>query len=52
MDKWGYTGSACIPMALDDAARQQKIREGDVVVLCASGGGVSLGCAAFRWTVQ
>lgn len=19
MDKWGYTGSACIPMALDDA---------------------------------
>jgi 3-oxoacyl-[acyl-carrier-protein] synthase III len=52
MDKWGYTGSACIPMALDDAARQQKIREGDVVILCASGGGVSLGCAAFRWTVQ
>ena len=50
MDKWGYTGSACIPMALDDAARQQKLREGDVVILCASGGGVSLGCAAFRWT--
>jgi 3-oxoacyl-[acyl-carrier-protein] synthase-3 len=52
MDKWGYTGSACIPMALDDAARQQKLGEGDVVILCASGGGVSLGCAAFRWTAD
>lgn len=52
MDKWGYTGSACIPMALDDAARRQKLREGDTVVLCASGGGVSLGCAAFRWTAS
>jgi len=49
MDKWGYTGSACIPMALDDAARGQKLSEGDVIILCASGGGVSLGCAAFRW---
>jgi 3-oxoacyl-[acyl-carrier-protein] synthase III len=50
MDKWGYTGSACIPMALDDAARQGKIRRGDNIILCASGGGVSMACAAFRWT--
>ena len=50
MDKWGYTGSACIPMALDDAVRQGKIRRGDNIVLCASGGGVSMACAAFRWT--
>jgi 3-oxoacyl-[acyl-carrier-protein] synthase III len=50
MDKWGYTGSACIPMALDDAASERKLSQGDVVILCASGGGVSLGCAAFRWT--
>jgi 3-oxoacyl-[acyl-carrier-protein] synthase-3 len=50
MDKWGYTGSACIPMALDDAARQGKIKAGDNIVLCASGGGVSMACAAFQWT--
>jgi 3-oxoacyl-[acyl-carrier-protein] synthase-3 len=50
MDKWGYTGSACIPMALDDAVRQGKIQSGDNLVLCASGGGVSMACAAFRWT--
>ncbi|MBI1762055.1 MAG: ketoacyl-ACP synthase III [Acidobacteria bacterium] len=50
MDKWGYTGSACIPMALDDAARQGKLKSGDVIILCGSGGGVALGCLAFRWT--
>lgn len=50
MEKWGYTGSACIPMALDDARRQGKLASGDVIVLCASGGGVALACAVFRWT--
>ncbi|HEX8354500.1 MAG TPA: ketoacyl-ACP synthase III [Pyrinomonadaceae bacterium] len=49
MGKWGYTGSACIPMVLDDAAREGKLRDGDVVVMCASGGGLNMACAAFRW---
>lgn len=49
MQKWGYTGSACIPMVLDDAARAGKIEPGQVVVMCASGGGLNMGCAAFRW---
>ena len=49
MQKWGYTGSACIPMVLDDAAHEGKLREGDVVVMCASGGGINMACAAFRW---
>ena len=51
MDKWGYTGSACIPMALDDAAQQGKLRAGDNVVLCASGGGIAMGAAVLRWTL-
>ncbi len=49
MQKWGYTGSACIPMALDDAVRAGKLRPGDVVVMCASGGGLNMACAAFRF---
>ncbi|HEX6625255.1 MAG TPA: ketoacyl-ACP synthase III [Pyrinomonadaceae bacterium] len=48
MQKWGYTGSACIPMALDDAVREGKLKPGDVVVMCASGGGLNMACAAFR----
>jgi 3-oxoacyl-[acyl-carrier-protein] synthase-3 len=49
MQKWGYTGSACIPMVLDDAVREGKLKPNDVVVMCASGGGLNMACAAFRW---
>jgi 3-oxoacyl-[acyl-carrier-protein] synthase-3 len=49
MGKWGYTGSACIPMVLDDAVREGKLKDGDVLVMCASGGGLNMACAAFRW---
>src|SRR6185436_1669978 len=48
MQKWGYTGSACIPMVLDDAVREGKLNRGDKVVMCASGGGLNMACAAFR----
>lgn len=47
MDTWGYTGSA---MALDDAVAQGRLSAGDLVVLCASGGGISMAAAAIRWT--
>jgi 3-oxoacyl-[acyl-carrier-protein] synthase-3 len=49
MQKWGYTGSACIPMVLDDAVRAGKLARGQVVVMCASGGGLNMACAAFRF---
>jgi 3-oxoacyl-[acyl-carrier-protein] synthase-3 len=48
MEKWGYTGSACIPMALDDALRQNKIKAGDLVVMVGSGVGYNQAAAAFR----
>lgn len=50
MDKWGYTGSACLPMALDDAAQAERLHPGDLVVLTGSGAGLSMGCIALRWT--
>ena len=48
MEKWGYTGSACIPMALHDALQERKIRPGDLVVLIGSGVGYNQAAAAFR----
>jgi 3-oxoacyl-[acyl-carrier-protein] synthase III len=48
MEKWGYTGSACIPMALDDAMQQGKIKPGDLVVMVGSGVGYNQAGAAFR----
>jgi 3-oxoacyl-[acyl-carrier-protein] synthase III len=48
MDKWGYTGSACIPMALHDAMEQGKIGSGDLVVMIGSGVGYNQAAAALR----
>jgi 3-oxoacyl-[acyl-carrier-protein] synthase-3 len=49
MHKWGYTGSACIPMVLHDAISAGKLSRGDNVIMCASGGGLNMACVAFRW---
>ena len=49
MDKWGYTGSACIPMVFHDALESGKIKRGDTVVLCASGGGLNMACVAMKY---
>jgi 3-oxoacyl-[acyl-carrier-protein] synthase-3 len=51
MQKYGYTGSACIPMALDDAIERGKIKRGDLVVLISSGLGWNQAAAAIRMTV-
>ena len=53
MDKWGYTGSACVPMALDDALEQGKgPQPGDTVLFVASGGGISIAANLWRWTAE
>ncbi len=49
MQKWGYTGSACIPMVLHDAIKNEKLKRGDIVVLCASGGGLNVAAMVFRY---
>src|SRR5262249_7610700 len=50
MQKYGYTGSACIPMALDDAIELGKIKRGDLVVMIQSGLGWNQAAVAIRWT--
>lgn len=49
MHKWGYTGSACIPMVLDDAIREGKFQHGDKFVMCASGGGLNMAAMIFQY---
>lgn len=48
MEDWGYTGSACVPMALHDAREKGKIKAGDLVVLVGSGVGYNQAAVAFR----
>jgi 3-oxoacyl-[acyl-carrier-protein] synthase-3 len=48
MEKWGYTGSACVPIALDDALEQGKLASGDLLTMVGSGVGYNQAGAAFR----
>jgi 3-oxoacyl-[acyl-carrier-protein] synthase-3 len=48
MEEFGYTGSACVGMALDDAIQNGKVHSGDLVVLVGSGVGYNQAGAAFR----
>lgn len=49
MDRFGYTGSASIGMAIADAARQKKMKKGDLVFMLGSGGGMSMAALAMEW---
>jgi len=48
MEEWGYTGSACVAMALDSAFEQGKIQPGSLLVMVGSGVGYNQAAAAFR----
>ena len=50
MEKWGYTGTACIPMTLDDAIELGKVKRGDLVVTISSGLGWNQVAGAIRMT--
>lgn len=47
MDRFGYTGSACLPMAFDDAVSQGKVHSGDLVLFVGSGVGYNQAGSAF-----
>jgi 3-oxoacyl-[acyl-carrier-protein] synthase-3 len=49
MDQFAYTGSACIAMAMADAARKHLLRHGDLCVLVGSGGGMAMAALAMTW---
>jgi 3-oxoacyl-[acyl-carrier-protein] synthase-3 len=48
MEEWGYTGSACIPMALDDALEKKRIPPESLLVLVGSGVGYNQAAVALR----
>lgn len=52
MERWGYTGSACIPMAFHDALEQKKIKPGDLVVMIGSGVGYNQAAVAVRMPLE
>ncbi len=49
INRFGNTSSASIPMALDTAVRERKIKNGSLILLAAFGGGLGWGSALVRW---
>lgn len=49
MNKYGYTGSAAIAMALDDGVQHHVLKAGDLIFLVGSGGGMAMAVSAIRW---
>ncbi len=51
VERYGNTSSASVPVALYEAVRTGRLKEGDLAVLVAFGGGLTWGSCAVRWTM-
>ena len=49
IDHYGNTTAASIPIALDEAVEEERIKEGDIVIFAAFGAGFTWASAAIRW---
>jgi 3-oxoacyl-[acyl-carrier-protein] synthase III len=49
IDEFGNTTAATIPLALDSARRQGRLKKGDLVLLASVGAGFTTGAALLRW---
>ncbi|HEY3496573.1 MAG TPA: beta-ketoacyl-ACP synthase III [Polyangiaceae bacterium] len=48
IERYGNTSSASIPIALDEALRDGRVKQGDTILMCALGAGISWGSAIVR----
>ena len=48
IERYGNMSSASIPIALDEAVRDGRIKSGQTVLMCALGAGISWGSALVR----
>lgn len=49
VDRYGNTSSASVPTALDEAVEMGKIKDGELLLFSALGGGLAWASAAVRW---
>ncbi len=49
LQSYGNTSAASIPIALDEAARKGMLKEGDIILLDAFGGGLTWGACVLEW---
>jgi len=51
IEKYGNTSAGTIPLAMETAIEQGKLKKGDLVLLAAVGAGFTVGAALLRWEI-
>ena len=51
IDKYGNTSAGTIPLAMETAIEQGKLKKGDLVLLAAVGAGFTVGTTLLRWEI-
>jgi len=51
IEKYGNTSGGTIPLAMETAVEQGKLKKGDLVLLAAAGAGFTVGAALLRWEI-
>jgi 3-oxoacyl-[acyl-carrier-protein] synthase III len=51
IDKYGNTSAGTIPLAMETAIEEGKLKKGDLVLLAAVGAGFTVGAALLRWEI-
>ncbi len=50
LQKYGNTSAATIPLALDEAVKEGRVKKGDKIVVTGFGGGLTYGSVLFEWS--
>jgi 3-oxoacyl-[acyl-carrier-protein] synthase III len=51
IDRYGNTSAGTIPLAMETAVEEDKLKKGDLVLLAAAGAGFTVGAALLRWEI-
>ena len=51
IERFGNTTAATIPLALNDAVNEGRLKKGDLVLLCSVGAGFTVGSVLLRWGI-
>jgi 3-oxoacyl-[acyl-carrier-protein] synthase-3 len=49
LQKYGNTSAASIPLALDEAVKEKRIKSGDVILVVAFGAGLTMSASVIEW---
>jgi 3-oxoacyl-[acyl-carrier-protein] synthase-3 len=51
IEKYGNTSAGTIPLAMETAVEEGKLKKGDLVLMAAVGAGFSVGAVLLRWEI-